>query len=177
MKLLGIDIGYYNIGLVLADCNEADVKVLYVQKVDLSAFKTRDVPELSDMIHAFTTEYKDVFDEADQVLIERQPPGGISSVEVLLHYIFRHKAILISPVSMHKHFGMGHLDYEERKERTEVIASKYIKGCVYYERLERKHDVADALCMILFQNYKNGLQFKKRTIEKSGLFSEFVLGA
>ena len=176
MKLLGIDIGYYNIGLVLAECNEAEVEVLYIQKVDLSEFKTKDNPELSDMIRMLVTEYSNVFNQAHQVLIERQPPGGISSVEVLLHYIFRDKAILISPVSMHKHFGIGHLDYEQRKERTELIASKYIKNSLYYERLGRKHDIADALCMILFQNYKNGMQFKKRTIEKSGLFSEFAFG-
>lgn len=170
MKIIGIDIGYYNIGLVLAECIGAHVEILYVQKVDLSDFKTRDAPELSDMIHEFVTKYSDIFCQADQVLIERQPPGGITSVEVLLHYIFRHKAILISPVSMHKHFGIGHLDYEGRKERTELIASKYIKDSPYYERLERKHDVADALCMILFQNYKNGMQFKKRT----DLFKDFL---
>lgn len=176
MKLLGIDIGYYNIGLVLAQCNNAEVEVLYVQKVDLTDFKSRDTPELSDMIRTFVTDYSNIFEQADQILIERQPPGGISSVEVLLHYIFRDKAILISPVSMHKHFGIGHLDYDQRKERTEVIASKYIKDFNYYDTLKRKHDIADALCMILFQNYKNGIQFKKRAIEKSGLFSEFAFG-
>lgn len=177
MKIIGIDIGFYNIGLVLAECNKEKINVLYVQKVDLSTFKTSETPELSDMIHEFVTTYSDMFCQADQILIERQPPGGISSVEVLLHYIFRHKAILISPVSMHKHFGIGHLDYEERKVRTESIASKYIKESPYYERLERKHDIADALCMILFQNYKNGMEFKKRTIEHSGLFSDFAYGA
>jgi hypothetical protein len=172
MKLLGIDIGYYNIGLVLADCNKEKVNVLYVQKVDLTQYKSRQAPELSDMINGFVTEYADTFCQADQVLIERQPPGGITSVEVLLHYIFRHKAILISPVSMHKHFGMGHLDYEQRKERTELIASKYIKDSLYYDRLERKHDIADALCMILYQNFKNGLAFKKRGT--CTLFEEFA---
>jgi hypothetical protein len=176
MKLMAIDIGYYNLGLVLAECNEAEVTPLYVQKVDLTRFKTKGASELSDMIRSFVSEYTDVFDEADQVLIERQPPGGITSVEALLHYIFRDKAILISPVSMHKHFGIGHLDYEERKERTEIIAGKYLKDFKYYDRLQRKHDVADALCMVLYQNFKNGLQFKKRTIEQSGLFSQFAFG-
>ena len=172
MKLLGIDIGYYNIGLVLADCNKEKVNVLYVQKIDLTQYKSREAPELSDMIHGFVTDYADTFCRADQVLIERQPPGGITSVEVLLHYIFRHKAILISPVSMHKHFGMGHLDYEQRKERTELIASKYLKNVEYYDRLERKHDIADALCMILYQSFKNGLAFKKRGT--CTLFEEFA---
>ena len=171
MKLLGIDIGYYNIGLVLAQCNKEKVNVLYVQKVDLTQYKSREAPELSDMIHGFVTDYADTFCRADQVLIERQPPGGLTSVEVLLHYIFRHKAILISPVSMHAHFNIGHLDYEQRKERTELIASKYIKDSSYYDRLERKHDIADALCMILYQNFKNGTSFKKQSVQS--LFEDF----
>jgi hypothetical protein len=177
MKIIGIDIGYYNLGLVLAECIDANVNVLYVQKVDLTDFKTRETPELSDMIQEFVMTYADIFSQADQILIERQPPGGISSVEVLLHYIFRHKAVLISPVSMHSHFNIGHLDYEQRKLRTESIASKYIKDSVYYEKLDRKHDIADALCMILFQNYKNGIQFKRTTIAQSGLFEEFAFSA
>jgi len=49
---------------------------------------------------------------------------------------------LVSPVSMHTHFGMRHLNYEERKERTVSIADKYIEGEIPYER---KHDIADAL--------------------------------
>ena len=49
MKLLGIDIGYYNLGLVLADCNKEKIQVLYIQKVDLTTYKTDDTPELSDM--------------------------------------------------------------------------------------------------------------------------------
>ena len=172
MKLLGIDIGYYNIGLVLADCNNEKVNVLYVQKVDLTDYRRKGASELSDMIHGFVTDYADTFCQADQVLIERQPPGGITSVEVLLHYIFRHKAILISPVSMHKHFNIGHLDYEQRKERTELIAGKYLEGFEYYDALERKHDVADALCMILYQTFKNGLAFKKQGAHT--LFEEFA---
>lgn len=173
MKLLGIDIGYLNVGLVLAECNEANVEVLYVKKVDLSDFKNKETREYSDIIRSFVSEYSTIFNQAEEVLIERQPPGGMNAFETLIHYIFRDKAVLVSPVSMHKHFGIGHLDYEQRKERTEMIAGKYITNSLYYDRLQRKHDIADALCMILFQNYKNGLKFKRRAIESSGLFEEF----
>jgi len=38
--------------------------------------------------------------------------------ENLLHYMFRDKDKLISPMSMHLHFGIRNLDYDERKERT-----------------------------------------------------------
>lgn len=172
MKLLGIDIGYHNLGLVLAECNKEKIQVLYVKKVDLTSYKTKETPELSDMIHGFVTEYSDIFCQADQVLIERQPPGGIASVEVLLHYMFRHKAVLISPVSMHKHFNIGHLDYEQRKERTECIAQKYLDCFEYYKSLGRKHDIADALCMILYQSFRNGTSLKKQQV--CGLFEDFM---
>src|SRR5210317_1078063 len=46
-------------------------------------------------------------------------PGGFTNIPTLLHYMFRDRVVLVSPVSMHTHFGMRHLDYEQRKERVE----------------------------------------------------------
>uniref|UniRef100_A0AB38ZM29 Uncharacterized protein n=1 Tax=Mantoniella tinhauana virus 1 TaxID=3111543 RepID=A0AB38ZM29_9VIRU len=66
--------------------------------------------------------------------------------------MFKDKVCLISPVSMHTHFGMRHLNYEQRKERTVSIAEKHLKYEIPYER---KHDVADALCMIIYFNFRN----------------------
>ena len=65
--------------------------------------------------------------------------------------MFKDKVILVSPVSMHTHFGMRHLNYEARKERTVEIANKYLNEEIPYER---KHDIADALCMILYYNFR-----------------------
>jgi hypothetical protein len=58
-------------------------------------------------------------------------------------------------VSMHVHFGMRHLNYEERKERTVVISEKYMGEIPY----ERKHDIADALCMIIFYNFRTEVHY------------------
>jgi len=74
---------------------------------------------------------------------------------------------LVSPVSMHTHFGMRHLSYEERKERTVSIASKYIHEEIPYER---KHDIADALCMIVYYNFRVSVHiFDKFRFEPSRL--------
>ena len=59
--------------------------------------------------------------------------------------------VLVSPVSMHTHFGMRHLNYDERKERTVSI-----EGEIPYER---KHDIADALCMIVYYNFRVSVHF------------------
>lgn len=180
MNILGVDIGFKNVGLILTHCVREKVEPLFVKKVDLSHYKCTSncnlyhTNDLADLISHFVVQYKDIFDKADQIVIERQPPGGLKDVESLLYYIFRDKSILISPVSMHKHFGMGHLDYEGRKERTEQIASHYLKDDAYFMNLERKHDIADALCMVLFQNHKNCLLFRKNKERQNKTFEEFM---
>jgi hypothetical protein len=157
MKILAIDIGYHNMGLVLAECDrKTKVEVQYIKKVSLEDYKYIYSNDIVDLVPLFVNDHKDIFESADKILIERQPPGGFTNIEVLLNYMFKDKVLLISPVSMHSHFGMRHLNYEERKERTESIASKYIEGDIPYER---KHDIADALCMIVYYHFKISVHF------------------
>lgn len=166
MLITSIDVGYNNVGLVVAECTDDEIDVKLFKKIDLTIMKHNTVDvcnckiphtnELSDLVAHFVQEYSDFFNMSDKILIERQPPGGLTNVQTLLHYIFRDKVELISPTSMHKHFGIGHLDYENRKLRTVEISSKYID----FKGLIRKHDVADAMCMIIFYddiNKKNNI--------------------
>ena len=157
MKILAIDIGYHNMGLVLAESKAGpNIEVEYVKKVSLGDYKYIQSNDFVDLIPLFVEDHRYIFNAADKILIERQPPGGFQNIEILLHYMFKDKVSLISPVSVHVHFGMRHLEYEQRKERTVSIAEKYIKGEIPYER---KHDIADALCMIVYYNFKNTVHF------------------
>ena len=157
MKVLAIDIGYHNMGLVLAECIKGTkLKVDFIKKVSLEDYKYIYTNDFVDLIPLFVDDHKQIFEEANTILIERQPPGGFTNIEILLHYMFKDKVILVSPVSMHTHFGMRHLNYEERKERTISIASKYIVGDIPYER---KHDIADALCMIIYHHFRTSVHF------------------
>jgi hypothetical protein len=168
MKILAIDIGYHNMGLVLAECGKAPkVEVEFFKKVSLEDYKYIYSNDIVDLVPLFVDAHKYIFDSADKILIERQPPGGLTNIEVLLHYMFKDKVVLVSPVSMHTHFGMRDLNYEERKERTVSIASKYISGEIPYER---KHDIADALCMIVYYNFRVSVHiFDKFRFEPSRL--------
>jgi hypothetical protein len=49
----------------------------------------------------------DFFEMADFILIERQPPMGLTAVEQLIFSRWRDKAILVHPRSMHKYFNIG----------------------------------------------------------------------
>ena len=152
MKVLAIDIGYHNMGLVLAEFEDnPKIEVEYIKKVSLEDYKYLRTNDMVDLVPLFVEDHQDIFDSADKILIERQPPGGFTNIEILLHYMFKDKVVLVSPVSMHTHFGMRHLDYEQRKERTVSITEKYLKSEIPYER---KHDIADAFCMIVYYNFK-----------------------
>ena len=160
MKVLAIDIGYHNMGLVLAECGKGSkVDVEFVKKVSLEDYKYIYSNDIVDLIPLFVDAHKYIFEAADRILIERQPPGGFTNIEVLLHYMFKDKVVLVSPVSMHTHFGMRHLNYEQRKERTIEIATKHLNEEIPYER---KHDIADALCMIIYYNFNVSVHFFDR---------------
>lgn len=160
MKVLAIDIGYHNMGLVLAECgNGPKIKVEFIKKVSLEDYKYIHSNDIVDLVPLFVDAHEYIFKSADKILIERQPPGGFTNIEVLLNYMFKDKVLLVSPVSMHSHFGMNKLNYEERKERTVEIANKYLDEEIPYER---KHDIADALCMILYYNFKVSVHFFDR---------------
>ena len=152
MRVLAIDIGYHNMGIVLAEFeDDPKIHVKCMKKASLEDYKYIRSNDFIDLIPLFVEDHQELFDSADKILIERQPPGGFTNIEILLHYMFRDKVVLVSPVSMHTHFGMRHLDYEERKERTVLITEKYLKDDIPYER---KHDIADAFCMIVYYNFK-----------------------
>jgi hypothetical protein len=160
MRVLAIDIGYHNMGLVLAECGKGPkIDVEYIKKVSLEDYKYIKTNDIVDLVPLFVEDHQFIFGSADVILIERQPPGGLTNIEVLLNYMFKDKVVLVSPVSMHTHFGMRHLNYEQRKERTISIASKHISGEIPYER---KHDIADALCMIIYYNFNVSVHFFDR---------------
>lgn len=152
MKILAIDIGYHNMGLVLAESlTGPKIVVEYMKKVSLEDYKYLKTNDFVDLVPLFVEDHQHLFDAAEKILIERQPPGGFTNIEILLHYMFKDKVKLVSPVSMHTHFGMRNLDYEQRKERTVSIMENHISEEIPYER---KHDIADAFCMIMYYNFK-----------------------
>lgn len=176
MIYTSIDVGYYNMGLV--QCDDT-FNVTFAKRVDITKYTGcgRDCPlyhtnEVADLIAHFVQAYKEIFDSADVILMERQPPSGLTNIESLLFYIFRDKIKLISPNSVHAHFGYNHLDYEQRKDRVVEIASKYFE----LPNVARKHDMADAFCMILYEVQKRQLEIKAREEIKRLPFDNYRYG-
>ena len=81
MKVLAIDIGYHNMGLVLAESDSGPkIEVCYVKKVSLEDYKYIKSNDFVDLIPLFVEDHQDIFDSAEKILIERQPPGGFQNI-------------------------------------------------------------------------------------------------
>ena len=89
MKILSIDIGYHNMALVLAECVGAKINVEYIKKVSLEDYKHIYSNDIVDLVPLFVDDHHYIFKAADKILIERQPPGGLTNIETLLHYMFK----------------------------------------------------------------------------------------
>ena len=187
MIVVSIDIGYHNLGLVKSFVDEQtfEIKILEIFKVNLTNIPHKKVSrwdcmlyhsnEVSDLFAHFIQEYGDHLKEADKILIERQPPTGLTNIEALFMFLYRHKVELVSPNAMHKHFGINYLEYEQRKEKTIEISKSFLEEFEDYQKLSRKHDIADAVCMIIFRFAKDKKNYKLKNINRNGIsFDSFV---
>jgi len=103
-----------------------------------------------------------MLDSADVILIERQPQCGLVHVEQLLYSRYRTKSRLCSPTTLHKWLGIRTLDYEARKVETTRRAAPYLDYMAHFRDDDRKHDMADAMCFIMW--YVDQL-YNKRQIQ------------
>ena len=182
LTLVGIDVGYSNLGLVSVKVDsEFNIEPTFVKRVNLANVRChcKDVPhtnEVGDLVAHFIHVYRYLFDEADVILMERQPPGGLTNIEAVLFYVFRSKIVLISPNSLQKHFGINFYEYERRKVEIEKLATPYLNTFQNFTSQVRKHDMADALCLILFYiaDDKKKFLLKKNKKESTNNFQEFL---
>jgi hypothetical protein len=148
MIICSCDVGYRNLAFVFVYVNElfdfASIRVIGIAKIDLFEFKG----ELSEKLETVCDEYVKCYDY-DVVLIERQPIMGLTDVQHLVFHILK-RAIFVSPCSVHKYFNIRHLTYEQRKTWMVDNANEYLHQFTEYDDLVRKHDIADAMMMIVF---------------------------
>lgn len=165
-KVLSIDIGIHHLAFSYCIVNEDFTfgKIERVELIDISVFKHVKVSKkecklyhdknFCDWIEHVFQEYEE-FELADYILIERQPPMGLVAIEQLIFSKYRTKSILIHPASVHSFFNMSDLIYEDRKIRSEEIASDYFdkenKSNFYkFLSFSRQHDVSDTILFLIF---------------------------
>jgi hypothetical protein len=175
LKVLSIDIGITNLGYVysvfdlnneintlklefiktnndfieIISCDRVDITNIKHSKISFCDCKLHHEYCIPDYIDHFIQENQEMFSEADYVIIERQPPTGITNVQDLLFSKFRNKVHLISPNKIHKYFNMSK-DYLIRKKESETISEYYLSKFKKFTNNHRKHDISDAMLMLIY---------------------------
>lgn len=164
--LLHKDIFVNNIEIL--DCNRVNITHIKHNKVKFCDCNLRHESCIPDYLDHFIQEYNDMFEHADIILLERQPPQGIMNVQDLLFTRFREKVILISPNSIHKYFNMSK-DYDTRKQESENISTLFLNTFRTFNNNIRKHDISDSLLMVIWYYHNRFEQFSKKISNGKGI--------
>jgi hypothetical protein len=175
LKVLSIDIGITNLGYVYSifdldneinsikinfmKTNNDFIEIVKCDRVDITNVKHHRIPFcecklhhdycIPDYVEHFIQEHQEMFSESDVIIIERQPPTGITNVQDLIFSKFRDKVQLISPNKIHKYFNMSK-DYSIRKKESETISEYYLSRFKKFTNNIRKHDISDAMLMLIY---------------------------
>ena len=133
----------------IIDCNRIDITKMKHSRVKRCACTLHHERCIPDYLDHFVQEYSEYFESCDILLLERQPPVGITNVQDLLFTKFRHKVLLVSPNTVHKYFGLDS-EYSIRKMESESIAEKYLSHFKGFIENTRKHDISDSLLLVLY---------------------------
>lgn len=161
MLVLSIDIGILNFAFVVASVHD-NFHINQVTQCELINMRTltlecsvRDCPlehtkTLCDFTSHIFEKCKNSFEQADIILIERQPiTSSLVAIEQLIFFKYRQKTTLVSPNAVHAHYKMSDR-YEMRKKESQMMADPYLTVFERYRTAERKHDMADAMIFLLY---------------------------
>jgi len=194
MQILAIDVGLINLALILVDlsedylerheiileeeislCDLIDITELVSGCKDINCELYHDKIICDYMMHLFK-KFKNIFEKTDIILIERQPPTGLVAVQELIMREYRNKSYLVSPTAMLNFFGILKFEYLERKIHTEKIAMEYLGSLKIFVFSERRHDMADAFCILYYylSIKRKETQEKLKELEYQTINKQFI---
>jgi hypothetical protein len=177
--VLCIDVGILNLGISVGLIDEQfNLKeIAHVDLIDITKFthahelegkicNLHHTKTIADWMEHLFHEHLPLFQESDYILVEKQPPIGLVSIEQLIYYRWRDKCHLVSPRSMHKYYNIGQFNYEQRKLKTIEIATSISawnpRAIKNYEIFKRKHDITDSICLMGFWLNKNKINYLEK---------------
>lgn len=193
-RVIGIDIGFSNLALVVCDVDKDDYEItpVFSKMTDLRNTICRDKDCMFEkhdrkgahLVHHYVQSMHEWFDTADQIVIEAQPITSThKDIEQLLVYLIKmwysvpkrkpkDHVKLLAPRSMHAHFHMSTEKVERRIEIVE-ISRKYLEEQRAFLNATQKDHLSDAMGYILF--YVQTIMGDVMIKQKPNPFAKFAL--
>lgn len=155
--VIAIDVGIKNLGLCIFDFLSARVVVWECESLVPNG---RYLPSNNvSYVRSFVKRYKQYFDSAAVVLIERQIRCNMRIIEAILHSLYFDKCLVISARDIKVHYNLSMKNYRANKQKavqwvTEFIsvnANAFVDGAVSaFKAKNKQDDLADSLLLLMF---------------------------
>lgn len=135
MKILSIDCGIEHFGYCIVESNpfyivEWEVRNLkHIQHVDicLQGCILHHNKYVGDFILHFVQEKKEIINQCDIILLERQPPtSSCINVECSLYVLFYEKCFIVSSMLVKRWAGIQVGKKQRMKKRNKILSIMYI---------------------------------------------------
>ena len=164
--VVAVDVGIKNLGLCVFDFQTT--KVVLWENVTLVP-SGRYIPAYNvQYVRDFVRKYEKYFDNAFQIIIERQMRCNMRIIEAVMQSMYFEKCIVISARSVKAHYDLSTRNYRANKQKAVQWASNFIlqNPNVFldnihasYRAAKKQDDLADSLLMLMYylDTYSNQL--------------------
>ena len=160
--IIGLDIGVVNLGLAVFDLHSHQFCLL--TNVRLVPKGNRYYPsENVKLVRNFINEYREYFDNAHRIVLERQMRCNMRIIESVLHAMHYDITTIVNARSVKVHFGISVTGagnhYAENKRRAVDWARNYISEredladsviTKEFRTCSKSDDIADAMLMVVY---------------------------
>ena len=148
MLVLGLDVGIRNLavcalqnGVPVAWFNEALVEGRY------------EPHRTVEHVLAFVARHRELFAQAQHVVIERQLRANMRVIEGVLHALHWGKCSVVHARSVKARYGLSRRDYRQNKQAAVEFVARHAPDCELTDRFWRsrkRDDLADSYLLALF---------------------------
>ena len=163
--VIAIDVGIKNLGICIFDFRTSQV----VEWDNVSLVRHgRYIPAQNvQYVREFVKCYQSYFDDAFQILVERQMRCNMRIIEAVFETMFAEKCIILSARSVKAHYNLSTRNYRANKQKAVLWAKEFINQNrrVFKTNVDRfcnskkQDDMADSLLLIMYylDTYSNQL--------------------
>ena len=159
MYIITIDVGIKNLGFTIFDCER---RALVAWDVASLVQHENYVPSKNvQYVKRFVDKYREYFERAIKVVIERQIRTNMRIIEAVFETLFFEKVLIITAKSVKMHFGTSTKNYRGNKKKAVEFVQQgieqrapwvnYMQDCMgAWQKRSKQDDLADALMLLLY---------------------------